>query len=111
MFYWSYIQCLHRKYQAVSLHPRGEGTLQTRTWSVVCLIFLEVRTVGSGSKVPPACSRDIENSPENGVCVKILPLWSVQQTLARGLDGGRGSGVCLTFGDAYHSSIVFISGD
>lgn len=45
--------------------------------------------MGSGGKVPPACSRDIENSTENGVCVKILPLWSGQQTLARGLDGGR----------------------
>lgn len=73
----------------MSLHPRGEGTLQTRAWSVVWLIFLEMRTVGSGGKVPPACSRDIENSTENGVCVKILPLWSGQQTLARGLDGGR----------------------
>lgn len=45
--------------------------------------------MGSGGKVPPACSRDIENSTENGVCVKIPPLWSGQQTLARGLDGGR----------------------
>lgn len=73
----------------MSLHPRGEGTLQTRAWSMVWLIFLEMRTVGSGGKVPPACSRDIENSTEHGVCVKILPLWSGQQTLARGLDGGR----------------------
>lgn len=71
------------------MHPRGEGTLQTRAWSVVWLIFLEMRTVWSGGKVPPVCSRDIENSTESGVCVKILPLWSGQQTLARGLDGGR----------------------
>lgn len=56
----------------MSLHPRGEEPLQTRAWSVVWLIFLEMRTVRSRGKLPPVCSWDIENSTENRVCVKNL---------------------------------------
>lgn len=46
----------------------------TADWSIVWVVFLEMRAAGSGVKMPPVCSWYIENSTGNGACVKIPPL-------------------------------------